>query len=71
MLVDIMYTRVLEFLGRNGHFKCAGITVTATPTYVCLMPITSKKAQGRAFIDVPMEDVDSLIAALQKAKSER
>jgi len=75
---DITYPRILHFEGRNGYFKCGGITVIASDldpakyhNYVTLMPLTSRGAPGRCSIDVPMESVDDLIAALQKAKEGR
>lgn len=74
MLEEIKYPRTLNFLGRNGYFLCAGLTVIAkthgpeNENYVCLVPQTSRGRDGRCMIDVPMESVDKLIELLQKAK---
>ena len=68
MIIDLKYKRTVNFLGRNGMFKQSGVAVTKTPgqTLVTLQPFTSRGDIGRAWLEIPLEDVPSVIAALQK-----
>ena len=67
-LVDIKFNRIVHFTGRNGHFKCSGITVIDNNTDITLLPLTSKGLQGNSMIDIPKEHIDELIDALNKMK---
>jgi hypothetical protein len=67
MIIDLKYKRTANFLGRNGMFKQTGISVATTGAKsVTLQPFTSKGIIGRAWLEIPLEDVPSVIAALQK-----
>jgi len=61
-----------HFVGRNGCFKCSGITVQTTDgdNLLGLEPLTSRGFTGRCCIEIPASAIDGLIAALQEAKRE-
>lgn len=65
---EIKFTRQTNFTGRNGYMKCGGIEVMGFDhkSMVQVAPITSKGAVGRCDIEIPLEDVPALIAALQE-----
>ena len=54
----------VTFLGRNGTFNMAGIEVWAGPDSIHLEPITSKGKIGRAWLEVPKEDVVKVIQVM-------
>jgi hypothetical protein len=65
----------VTFTGRNGTFLCAGVYLEilglGTPESVrrlMIMPITSKGRGGRCDIDIPVDKLDELIAALTSLK---
>ena len=62
--VQFNLSRMGNFLGRNGMFKCKGIDVLATASKreVIIAPITSKNKIGRCEIWIPKEDVPTLIS---------
>lgn len=68
MIIDLKYKRNVNFLGRNGMFKQAGMAITRTPgqTFVTLQPFTSMGNIGTGFLEIPIEDVPAVIDALQK-----
>ena len=74
MFTQIPYSHTLEegFLGRNGAFKMKGLNVSTFvhSKMVQLSPETSLGTTGRAWLNVPEEKLDDLIAALQEAKSQ-
>lgn len=60
-----------HFLGRNGYFKCQGVGVELMAPFkgqkiVDIVPITSRGEPGRCAIEVPIEDVPTLIKELQQ-----
>jgi hypothetical protein len=63
----VKFTRQTNFTGRNGYHKCSGIElwVMNGQQAVNIAPLTSKGVVGRCDIEVPLEDVPALIAALQ------
>ncbi len=78
MTNKVLFTRkegiLPYFLGRNGMFRSTGVEVTVFQLgsgLVWIEPVTSKDKAGRCRIEVPVEDLDKLIEALQKAKGGR
>ena len=72
MIKSVKYSRQVNFLGRNGFFKQAGLDIQAFncnyPTgIVILSPLTSRGNVARCQIEIPLGDVPSVIEALQKA----
>lgn len=63
-MIDIKFNRIVHFTGRNGHFKCGGITVIDNNNDITFMPLTSKGVNGNAAIDIPKEHVNDLIKSL-------
>ena len=67
----ITYTSRCLFLGRNGMYKQAGIiAVLSRNKCISLTPITCKGFPARCFVEVPIEDVDTLIDMLHNLKAE-
>lgn len=60
--------RTVNFLGRNGYFLSTGTSIITLDagTLVAIQPITSRGIVGRASIEIPIEAVPELIAALSK-----
>ena len=56
------------FLGRNGEFKCSGLSVASFSDYVLIEPITSKGEVGRCSIRIPVESIGGLCRLLKEAK---
>lgn len=72
MLIDIKYKRLVNFIGRNGMFKQSGISVVQHDRKnVSLIPFTSKNVIGNCFVEIPLEDVPSVIAALKKVTAQK
>jgi len=75
--MDITYKRTVNFIGRNGMFKQSGIAIDLTErefkdkttSTVELQPFTSRGEIGRAMLEIPLEDVPSVIKALQAITS--
>lgn len=69
--MDIKYTKNTKqahFIGRNGYFKQSGLVVQAHEgEMVVIMPLTSRGVTGNCMMDIPLEDVPSVIDALQKS----
>jgi len=66
--MDIKYTKQVHFIGRNGYFKQSGLVVQAHEgEMVVIMPLTSRGVTGNCMLDIPLEDVPSVIDALQKS----
>jgi len=73
--MNISFKTTVQFLGRNGVFKCTGINLTKSPLtnpkledtpYVTIAPITSRDITGRSMIQIPFENIPELIKALQE-----
>ena len=60
--------QVTTYTGRNGTFKCIGLHILNGGSYIVLAPINSKDTAGHCFIDIPVEDLDSVINALKAYK---
>ena len=64
--MDIKYTKQVHFIGRNGYFKQSGLVVQSHDgENVTLIPLTSRGVTGNCMMDIPLEDVPSVIAALK------
>lgn len=65
----IKFEKTSRFLGRNGMCKSSGIVLSKgfsdDQEIIELIPLTSKGNTGRAFLDVPVNHLPELIAALQ------
>ena len=70
MIHKISYKRTLSALGRNGHIKQSGIEVMnredSHQGHISLSPITSKGDIGRCEIEIPIEDLQQVIDALEQ-----
>ncbi len=67
----ITYTNRCLFLGRNGMYKQAGIIASLTLNgCIAFTPITCKGFPARCFVEIPIEDVDTLIDMLHNLKAE-
>ena len=72
--MDITFKKTVNFLGRNGMFKQTGMAIDLverefkdkTTSTIELEPFTSRGVIGRAMLEIPLEDVPSVIAALLK-----
>lgn len=67
MIIDLTYKRTVNAIGRNGLIKQAGISVIQHDgKNVSLTPVNSKGVIANGMMEIPIEDVPSVIAALQK-----
>lgn len=68
MITTLKYQNkdLCNFLGRNGHFKQTGIEVYLFEHYAEISPITSKNETGRAWLQIPIEEIPALIEHLQE-----
>lgn len=64
-------SKATKFTGRNGYHNMKGIhfLLVEDNSVVMIAPITSKGEVGRCDIEVPVEDLDVLIAKLQEIKN--
>lgn len=77
--MNIMYPRLQHFVGRNGRGHCGGLHVLtphegwpeSCPRYVTLYPLTSKGQVAHCDIEIPVESLPQVIAALQIALPRR
>ena len=55
------------FLGRNGMFKCKGLSIyTFINGNIEISPITSKGKEGRYWIEVPGKEIPNILQFLSK-----
>lgn len=54
------------FLGRNGIFKCRGISITSNQKDLYLEPITSKGTLGRCLLCIPIDQAPALAKAIKE-----
>ena len=66
----IMFKTLVKFEGRNGYFNSIGLQLTKHngDDILNIYPITSKNNIGRCLIEIPIEEIDSLIEILKKFK---
>ena len=69
--MQLDFNRSVQFLGRNGLFCMAGITVLRLGDQLHLHPITSRGSPGRARMEIPLEHADELAALIRRAAGER
>ena len=67
---SMLLKKLTHFLGRSGMSKCSGFIFIKTHSknsgYTRMIyPITSKGLQGRAWLEIPEEDVGKFCACLQ------
>lgn len=69
MMKNIKFTKQTTFTGRNGMFKCNGLSILpmhfADKDTVWLEPLTSRNVIGHCHIEIPRADIPKLIAELQ------
>jgi|GEM_PF-1955031 len=58
--------RGTRFLGRNGYYKCHGVSVSFEnhAEIVSIEPFTSKGTIGRCGIEIPAEAIKAVVCAL-------
>jgi len=66
---EISFKTKTAFTGRNGTFQAAGLLITGRDP-IKIQPITPRGRVGRCSIQVPIESVLELIAALREAQYE-
>lgn len=62
----IPFSKTAQFLGRNGKFSASGLGIYPETDRIVLLPITSKARMGRCEIEIPKEDLQTIIIALQR-----
>jgi hypothetical protein len=70
MQTEIKFNRNLMAYGRNGNITQTGIDINPIGEYINIWPINSRgQVSNAALIQVPMENLDELIAKLQEIKA--
>jgi len=64
MTKEINWEKNTGYLGRNGSFKCNGLSIYHGNDEVFLEPITSKGKIGRCYIRIPKDKLKDFVAAL-------
>jgi hypothetical protein len=67
--MNVLFSRLTNFLGRNGYMKCSGLDLCKgglRDDLLLLSPLTSRGHIGCCELDIPLEDLPALIAGLQK-----
>jgi len=70
MLREIHFDNQVNFLGRNGVFKCRGFSFANCRDSVTIFPITSKGYDARCFIEIPLNQIDPFVKKLRKTEKE-
>ncbi len=60
-----------EFLGRNGQAKMAAILVDRLDDDITLVPITTRRRMGRAYLLVPMEMAPAVAMAMLEVSGQK
>lgn len=61
---SVGFRQCTEFLGRNGHAMMSGIHMDRLDDDLMLMPITSRRTIGRAYMLIPMGQVPEVAKAM-------
>lgn len=71
MSTQVKFNRNVNFIGRNGAFKCIGLEIANIQGVIVIEPITSKGQVGRCQIEIPQESVNEVVNAIttQETKS--
>jgi hypothetical protein len=71
--MEMIYSKQVNFMGRNGYFKCKGLMINhlhnEQSEYITIIPITSKGFTGNCMVDIPKEDIKELIKYLEEART--
>ena len=69
MIVRTNYTakRNVYAFGRNGTMQCVGLELSANGGVVMIEPVNTRGV-GRCNIQIPAEDIDNVIRALEDCK---
>lgn len=63
---EIKFDKQTSFLGQDGYYNCTGLFVTENLNgQVWIEPITSKGEVGRCRIEIPVDALTEVIAALK------
>lgn len=69
---SIEFSRGVNFIGRNGYFMSSGIQMIKSARRggdnIELYPITSKGNIGNCLMEIPLEDLDTVIHHLTELK---
>lgn len=69
-MAEIIFKKNCEYQGRNGMGKQAGLNVWKNGEAINIEPINSRRMIANCFIQIPLDQIDELIAALKTAKGE-
>ena len=67
IFLKMSFGRLCQYLGRNGYAKQHGLLVWESNQITRFAPINSKGHDSAAEIQIPTEELPTLIAALQAA----
>jgi len=69
MRTNINFTRIGNYIGRNGHAPMHGLEVltTANGTHVLLSPINSRGPARSTWFEIPKEDIPNIVVAIINA----
>lgn len=66
MIVTTHFQKNVLFLGRNGTFKATGLEIREFNRIINLSPITSQHKLASCFVQIPIEDIPTIIKALTR-----
>jgi len=71
MSAMIEFKAPTEFLGRNGQAKMVAILIDRLDNDITLVPITSRRQMGRAYMLVPKDMVPAVARAMLQVSGNR
>lgn len=71
MSETIEFKAPTEFLGRNGQAKMTAILVDRLDDDITLVPITTRRRMGRAYLLVPMEMAPAVARAMLEVSGQK
>jgi hypothetical protein len=65
--MDILFSKPVQYIGRNGLAKQFGLalSVIGQDKHITIQPFNKRGLCKNTLMEIPLEDVPSLIAALQ------
>jgi hypothetical protein len=67
----VNYKSIVNFEGRNGYFKQGGLAIQELGDgKVALFPLTSKGDIARCMIEIPVDDLETVINTLEAVKND-
>jgi len=75
MYRSVLFSKNVNFLGRNGMFGAKAVTLVVHGTLsdvkvVSIAPITTKGIEGRCWIEIPANNIPNMIDALKSLAEE-